>query len=1025
MANLLPNVVYSQVPAKIRPVAGDDRFLIAQPWASGLEGYKTVNITIANLYTTVMNSIKTDGIGALVNLDTVNGLTGNGSTASPLGIDTVYLKNNYARPELVNASQIGNIERTGLPISGSYYSIAYPADGENREGVVAESSDGEITFINPVTNGSDIRYCYGKGRFGLTSSTFTFEQTDQVYKPPLSGIYASPDYFVDHVFSRTESAMLVRLKHVESNAADRSRDRLLWIDTNGSLESAYHTAYFVDVANFYNTENSGGVNPYSAANYFKYGIFEQNGKRYLIHRYTVVGQTNVGGLTDTGSKVRFYELNVDPNDRTKLISTLVTGITSTFLGKTWSAAENADYVNLNAGTPPKNTDPKPNGHWAYIDDPDDVFTSTGLTAGSRFTFLTQTMVVDGLVYLIHMRALSITAPRLDIAGTFTSRALPVWIYRINMTNKTVTHIKPSSVPSDNYPVFSRDGGSLVGINVVNVSNFGLNAYNASGIFHPPNLLLNGSTTIDAITDLRKFSQTPSQIVGDIFRFNNSVQTMSGLSARSASPTSIDLGMEFYPLDTTNIRNNTIYLTVNNGNSSSNLDPVGGIRLKVGDLQNVTHYSADGTQVTGYSLGVDRLPKGFKNNGWTRGQVTHFNAMTGQIFGGVTSGLTNTKCTTVFERFKVSTMAEFDAGDIMTTDSIKVTLTFDDPAGYSETTITKNLNWTILKNWLKSKQPVYRSAAAAVTLFYFKGSWWGWVEAVMIAPVGGLHQTHRVLCSVSRASDTEYSIAAIHDGSTAEPDSSVMYTFQDSANQQAYVGDGSWPRITIFTEESTGAIRVACVGGWYGGSSYVTPYRVYSYRCPEISGTVAEYASPTGGNNSEANWTVDKILGICVIRYTIWYGIPFTLHPVSFGAASGTTSNAIEDIRLLTAPYTADNFTVKITAPIPYFFAGLNGFIQPQDIDLRDWFPYVESRIFYMYLTLEAGQAKIEMRDSVTVERVNYTLIAVVSTDQNKISNIDAYSYMRLSNYRFSIVPRGASIPVSAPTADLDNFTSWE
>lgn len=1028
MANLLPHVVYSQTPTKLRNVAGTDLLLIAQPWSQGLAGYKTVNITVDNLYRSVMESIKTSGITNFVKVDTENGLTGTGSTTSPLGISVPYLKDNYTRPEFVNASQIGDIEQTGLPIGGSYYSIAYPNDGEGREPVVVESNTGVVTFINPVTNGSEVRYCYGKGRFNpIGASGYTFEQTDQVYKPPLSGAYASPDYFIDSIFAKTETAMLARLKHKDSTSSDRTRDRLLWIDTNGALESAYHQAYFINVSTFYTTDNSGAINPYSAENAFKYGIFEQAGKRYLMHRYTPPGLSTIANANDKGSQIRIYELNVDAADKSKLNATLVTGITSTFLGKTFTPTDNADTVFLNAGHPPKNTDPSAGGYYMRIDDPNDEFTFGGFPSTYRFTFSLQTFLVDGVLVLMHTRALGVMARRLDIQGSWSASDIFAWMYVIDMPNKKITHIVPEGATvSNNVPVATRNGGPLVNFTTTNVSTIMPASPVASTILNPSGLYVVGPSSTTAEMSVYKLTQTPQETAGKVVRFSNNAKFMSRLQGRSPSPTSVDLDVEFWHLDTPKISQSAPYLAMDRTKAiSAGVDPVGGILIGAGDIQDTIHYSSDGTQLQGYNLGISRLPKGFTNTETYRGSVTHFNVLSGSIFNGATSGLANTKCTTAFERFKIVNNTEFDSLNVMTAISTKISMTFGDTPNYTETVTTKTLDWVVLRDWLRGKMATYRNAAAAVSLFYFKGKWWGWCEGVMIAPIGGQHQTWRVLCAVSSTDANTYAITAIHDGSTAEPDSTFLETFIDGPNNAAYVGDGSMPRITIFTEEASGAIRIACAGGYWGGGSYITPLRVYSYRCPEPTTTVAMHPSPVGATTQDANWTVDKILGVSLVRNTVWYGIPYTLHPVTFSATGVTSKNTIADIRLLTAPYTSDNFTVKITTRIPFFFSGVNGFIEPQDINLRDWFPIVASRVFYMYLTLEAGEPKIEMLDAITAERVNYTLIATITTDQNKISNIEAYSFMRLSNYRFSITSKGSAIPVSPPTSDLPNFTSWE
>lgn len=142
-------------------------------------------------------------------------------------------------------------------------------------------------------------------------------------------------------------------------------------------------------------------------------------------------------------------------------------------------------------------------------------------------------------------------------------------------------------------------------------------------------------------------------------------------------------------------------------------------------------------------------------------------------------------------------------------------------------------------------------------------------------------------------------------------------------------------------------------------------------------------------------------------------------------ASLVNVSQIGNLRQANLPMNAGGTTVNITENIPYFFVGKNGLITPRTINLRDWFAsFSGSNRYFLYLTLNAGVVSFEVLNQTSAERVDYTLIATITTSGESITAIDARPFIRLDKYRISATRRGSAIPYTGSHPSNYDFTNW-
>ena len=134
---------------------------------------------------------------------------------------------------------------------------------------------------------------------------------------------------------------------------------------------------------------------------------------------------------------------------------------------------------------------------------------------------------------------------------------------------------------------------------------------------------------------------------------------------------------------------------------------------------------------------------------------------------------------------------------------------------------------------------------------------------------------------------------------------------------------------------------------------------------------------------------------------------------------------IGNLRQANLPMSGNGSNITISDNIPYFFVGKNGVITPRTINLKDWFSSLAgSNRYYLYLTLSAGTVSFEVLNQTAAERVDYTLIATISTSGESITAVDARPFTRLDKYRLSATRRGSAIPYSGSHPSNYDFTNW-
>lgn len=120
---------HSSQGTKLKAVSAADIMVIAQPDSTGLEGYRTVNITVDTSTEAILAAIRNTPNNGLLTIDPGNGLIGDGSTANPFQVDLEFFQNRWVFNQYTNISQVGNVTLTTLPIvKGSAFNISISSD---------------------------------------------------------------------------------------------------------------------------------------------------------------------------------------------------------------------------------------------------------------------------------------------------------------------------------------------------------------------------------------------------------------------------------------------------------------------------------------------------------------------------------------------------------------------------------------------------------------------------------------------------------------------------------------------------------------------------------------------------------------------------------------------------------------------------------------------------------------------------------------------------------------------------------
>ncbi|KOC58539.1 hypothetical protein WH47_09778 [Habropoda laboriosa] len=131
----------------------------------------------------------------------------------------------------------------------------------------------------------------------------------------------------------------------------------------------------------------------------------------------------------------------------------------------------------------------------------------------------------------------------------------------------------------------------------------------------------------------------------------------------------------------------------------------------------------------------------------------------------------------------------------------------------------------------------------------------------------------------------------------------------------------------------------------------------------------------------------------------------------------TNISQIGDIRQGALPLGYIGHRLDIQNPIPFFMAGVTGFIPPQTLNITDFVsdPTQYDRL-YMYLTIVATQPVVTLRADEIPERFDTTLLGTIYLSGGNITNRNADAIMRMGTARFSANGGwGSSFPYSWDT----------
>lgn len=322
----------------------DDRIVIAQP-VTGPEttGYRTVRVTPSELTTYFKSVLQNDGIDEFLSLG--GGLIGTGTVDDPLRVDETWTDSYAIRYDKFALSTVGDATVPELPISGSYFSVNYPYNSEEQSSTSYIESNGTLSILSPVTNGIQIRYTYSRINNYLTGNRVV-SQSDSVYKVP--GLAA--DEYVSCVFTTTQTAMVVEITNTTTNTKTHG-----FVVLNGTLSYQQHTLIRLEqrlLAEFAGSSIRSFQDRTPLA-------FIYNGKYYIA------GASH--GPVQSGIQLHFFE--VDP------VTGVLTRVTGWQCDSRFLSQATGDFVQLTNGFHTTTSDP---GYELYSDRD---FTSNATSAG--------------------------------------------------------------------------------------------------------------------------------------------------------------------------------------------------------------------------------------------------------------------------------------------------------------------------------------------------------------------------------------------------------------------------------------------------------------------------------------------------------------------------------------------------------------------------------------------------------------------------------------------------------------------
>lgn len=976
---------FSQQP-DAGPLKSTDLLLIAQPWAQGLEGYKTVNITVRTAYDTIMKEAKTTGLGGLGVIGENAGLLGTGSTADPLRVDPEWINKNYAIGALTNISQVGKLNQTTLPIGQAATGFSYPVDGLSRMALAMPTDDGFETIV-PTTDGLTTSYNYGSGDL-IGNDLATYQATESKYLPRLPEGYDESQYTVEQIFSCSKAYMVLKLRHISN---DRSLDELAVVATHGTFDGAYHTTYFLTRNNLYVENLPSGSDARRLEAKLKYTAWEQGGKLYLSRFDIQSTDTAIGSDPKRVVGLVIYQLLSLGDEPERLTPLAVKGLKSSFLGNVW---ENQSIVKLTDGLYGTEL------NLSAVTEDKLTFNPLNMEVGSQALdrFLDVLQFDEDTVFFKLSRS-STFMVRTAIGSQQQLTVNYTYNYKVDMANKTIDGVE--LIAKDYQPTL------VVNDNIYSVD-----------MKKQEKSLWSGSEGLIEFYSEDNFSfTTPTSSSGD--STVTILDTASGEPVVSADVSvvgsccgSIYSDQISVPLSTTDGSPNLMFLS---GDELSGYQ-LGGIKIQSEDKPSYSYVDVRGETIQGYSLDLDRFAAQQTVNGVNLSSYTAvYFCESGKIFDAL-DGVYNTTCET---RFGLVTI---DLNELKVTDGKAITqydarIEVSPDTGKESTIVTpieSFFNYRDLRIWMLNKFQLLNDGKIKIVPFFDGSHYKAFVHITLNGGIGvGPSVTHLV-CECVRG-DNDFTLGAVVTDSVVTKEQSYDGT------REMQIDQPDLHNATVFVEASTK--RIAVFYGNFGEYSTNYPFkgsRLYQYGFTS-GGVVKEL--PFASNFGLVTYYLDPTNGVSFTSKDNWLEILHTTEQVPFSDMVPMMSRS--GAMLLAAPSLRSGYFVKVLEPIPFFMSGVNGEIPVQDISLEG-IPLTNGvGVGYLYLGLVSGKPKIELRTTGTAERPDYTLIAVVNMGSTGFVNISTEPFIRLGPYRLSTKSKGSAIPVTAPRPDIQQFTLWD
>lgn len=983
-------------PFSQQPVAGplknSDLLLIAQPWAQGLEGYKTVNINVKTAYDTIIKEFKTTGITDLGVLGENSGLLGKGTVADPLHVDSEWVRENYAIGSLVNVSQVGNLNQTALPIGQAATGFSYPIDGMSRM-TLASTSDSGFETIVPVTDGFTTTYNYGSGEI-LSNGIATYTPTEGKYLPRLPDGYDESQYVVEQIFSCSKAYIVLKLRHVSDN---RALDELAVVATHGTLDGAYHTTYFLTKNNLYTENLPSGSDARRLESKLKYVAWEQGGKLYLARFDIQPTDTSIGSNPKRELGLVIYQLLSLGDYPERLTPLAVKGIKSQFLGQSWDNTSVIKLTNGYYGNPGAELD------LSVVTADRLEFIPLSLESGSQALdrFLDVLQYDENHVEFILSRCAQFyvktaTGSRQQMTVNY------VYSYLVDMVNKKI--VSKQTVAKDYQPKMIAEGN-----------------YYSFDMRNQPSTLWDGPTgriqfycegNLSVTSPVTPSGESTVTVTDSTSGDEVMSATITTTGSCCASISSDQIGI---PLGTGTVVDSQDLMFLS-GDEITGYQ-VGGLKIQSDDTPTYSYVDVRGETIQGYSLDLERFTQQQTVDGVNLSSYTaNYVCMDGHIFDSL-DGVWNTSCQTRFGllAIDVQTLLSTD-GKTIVQHQVELDFTGDGSTQNANVTpIETYLNYRTIRDWIQTQTPVLNKGSIKFVPFFDGSKDKMFIHLSLDGGIGVGPLTIHLVAECTR-SDNDYIIGAVEENSvivkqqTYDGDRVVQYEQPDLHNA------------TVFTEVSTG--KVAIFYGNFGEYSNQYPYtvsRVYQYGFSEQA-NLKEL--PYSSNFGLVTYYLDKTNGISFTSKDSWLQILHTTEQVPFDDMV-PSSMMRTSAMLLAAPSLRSGYYVKVLEPIPFFMSGVNGEIPIQDISLEGIPLSNGVGKGYLYLGLVNGNAKVELRTAGTAERPDYALIAVVTMDVNGFVSISAEPFIRLGPYRLSTRSKGSAIPVTAPRPDIQQFTLWD